>query len=164
MQIQFAGTGIRLADGPTTTLPIPPHRSASLSREQMGENRAAVHRAWRLHWCGISHALDNGIYQGWDLHPAQLPIRFAAVYAFFLDGVEAASARLQNFIAQAAQATRVGGVFDDAATGQGLLNYFRRAVNCGAIKEEDAASLTSLTLEQMRSGSFARIVSTPPAA
>lgn len=92
MQIQFAGSGIRLSDGPTTMLPIPQHRRESLSPEEITENRRAVHRAWKLHYRGISHALDNGIYQGWDLHPAQLPVRFAAIYAFFLDGLNAASA------------------------------------------------------------------------
>ncbi|MBV8843699.1 MAG: hypothetical protein JO307_12895 [Bryobacterales bacterium] len=145
MQIHFAGSGIRLSDGPTNILPIPPH---------------PVHAAWKLHYDGVSHALDNGFYQGWDLHPAQLPARFAAVYAFFLDGLEAASERLKNFIAQAAQATRVGGVFDDAATGQGLLNYFRRAVDCGAISEEDAAKHTGLTPDQMRRASFSNIIPT----
>ena len=158
MQIHFAGTGIRLADGPTNTLPIPPHRGETLSPGQIAENRWAIHHAWKLHYRGISHALDSGYYQGWDLHPSQLPPRFAAVYAFFLDGLEAASARLRNFIAQAAQATRVGSVFDDAATGQGLLNYFRRGVNCGAMTEEETARLTGLTLDQLRSGSFAKIV------
>ncbi|HEX8905816.1 MAG TPA: hypothetical protein VF771_13280, partial [Longimicrobiaceae bacterium] len=34
------------------------------------------------------------------------------------------AARLRNFVDKAAQATLVGDVFDDAATGQGLLNYF----------------------------------------
>jgi citrate lyase beta subunit len=120
MQIHFAGSGIRLSDGPTNILPIPPH---------------SVHAAWKLHFDGVSHALGSGIYQGWDLHPAQLPSRFAAVYAFFLDGLEAASERLRNFIAQSEQATRVGGVFDDAATAQGLVNYFRLAVSCGAIAD-----------------------------
>ena len=158
MQIHFAGTGIRLADGPTNTLPIPQHRGETLSPGEMAENRWAIHHAWKLHYRGISHALDSGYYQGWDLHPSQLPPRFAAVYAFFLDGLEAASARLRNFIAQAAQATRVGSVFDDAATGQGLLNYFRRGVNCGAMTEEETARLTGLTLDQLRSGSFAKIV------
>jgi citrate lyase beta subunit len=159
MQIHFAGTGIRLADGPTNTLPIPPHCGESLSPGQTAENRRTVHHAWRLHYRGISHSLDSGFYQGWDLHPAQLPTRYAAVYAFFMDGLEAASARLGNFIAQAAQATRAGGIFDDTATGQGLLNYFRRAVNCRAITEESAASLTGLTPDQMRGGSFAKIIS-----
>ena len=91
MQIQFAGTGIRLSDGPTTMLPIPQHRRESLSPTKSLENRRAVHRAWKLHYRGITHALDNGIYQGWDLRPAQLPVRFAAIYiAFFLDGLDAA--------------------------------------------------------------------------
>jgi len=159
MQIHFAGTGIRLADGPTNDLPIPPHRDASLSGNELAKNRAVVHRAWRIQYRNVAHALDAGFCQGWDLHPAQLPARFAAVYVFFLEGLDAASARLRNFIAQAAQATRIGGVFDDAATGRALLDYFRRAVSCGAISEEEAATQTGLTLEQIRSASFAKIFS-----
>jgi hypothetical protein len=93
-----------------------------------------------------------------DLHPAQLPVRYAAVYSFFLEGLEAASERLRNFIAVAAKATRVGSVFDDAATGQGLLNYFLRAVRCGAIPESDVLGLTGLTPAQLRSGSFLEIL------
>lgn len=100
----------------------------------------------------------NGFYQGWDLHPAQLPARFATVYAHFLEGLDAASARLRNFVAQAAQATRIGEVFDDAATGQGLLNYFLRAVNCGAITAEEVLPLTGLTLAELRAGSFVKIL------
>ena len=92
------------------------------------------------------------------MHPAQLPIRYTAVYAFFLESLDAASERLRNFVAKAAQATLVGDVFDDAATGQGLLNYFLRAINCGAITEQEATELTSLTLEELRSGSFVKIL------
>ena len=69
----------------------------------------------------------NGFYQGWDLHPAQLPIAFRGGLFVLSGRTDAASERLRNFIAKAAQATQVGGVFDDAATGQGLLNYFLRA-------------------------------------
>ncbi len=36
----------------------------------------------------------------------------------------------------------VSGVFDDAATGQGLLNYFLRAVDCGAIPESSVVERT----------------------
>ena len=79
-----------------------------------------MHAAWRLHADDIRHSLVNGFYQGWDLHPAQLPTRYAAIYAFFLDGLAPASERLRNFVEKAAQATLVGDVFDDAATGQGL--------------------------------------------
>jgi hypothetical protein len=102
--------------------------------------------------------LTNAFYQGWDLHPAQLPTRYAAVYSFFLAGLEAASERLKNFVEKAAKATLVGDVFDDAATGQGLLNYFLRAVNCGALTEEEAVNLSGLTLEELRSASFVKIL------
>ena len=72
--------------------------------------------------------MATGFYQGWDLHPAQLVSRYAATFAFFIEGLDAAAARLKNFVAKSAQATRVGAAFDDAATGRGLVNYFRRAV------------------------------------
>ena len=92
------------------------------------------------------------------MHPAQLPTRYAAVYSFFLKSLEAASERLKNFVEKAAKATLVGDVFDDAATGQGLLNYFLRAINCGAITEEEGVSLSGLTLPELRSASFVKIL------
>ena len=51
-----------------------------------------------------------------------------------------------------------GEVFDDAATGQGLLNYFLRAINCGAITVDEAQSLTSLTLAELRSAPLVKIL------
>ena len=162
MQVSFAGTGIWLSDGATNIMPVAPHRfvegSAPLTQEQIEENRAVVHRAWKLHYDHIQHSLVTGFYQGWDLHPAQLPTRYAAVYAFFLECLEAASERLKNFVEKAAKATLVGDVFDDAATGQGLLNYFLRAINCGAITEEEALELSGLTLQELRTASFVRIL------
>ena len=161
MQVGLAGTGVWLSDGATNVLPVPIHRAAAgqaLSPAQITENRSAVHRAWRLHYDDIRHSLTNAFYQGWDLHPAQLVTRYAAVYAFFLESLAAASERLLNFIAKAAQATLVGEVFDDAATGQGLLNFFLRALNCGAVREDEIGALTGLTLEELRSGSFVKIV------
>ena len=162
MQVSFAGTGIWLSDGATNIMPVAPHRfvdgSPPLSGQQIEENRAVVHRAWKLHYDHIQHSLTGAFYQGWDLHPAQLPTRYAAVYAFFLESLEAASERLKNFVEKAAKATLVGDVFDDAATGQGLLNYFLRAINCGAITEEEALGLSGLTLPELRSASFVKIL------
>ncbi|MDQ3042906.1 MAG: phosphoenolpyruvate kinase [Acidobacteriota bacterium] len=157
MQVSFGGTGIWLSDGATNIMPVAPHRG-DLTEAQEAENAAVVHRAWKLHYEHIRHSLKNAFYQGWDLHPAQLPTRYAAVYTFFLEGLDAASERLSNFVAKAAQATLVGDVFDDAATGQGLLNYFLRAINCRALTEQEAQDLTSLTLEELRSGSFMKIL------
>jgi citrate lyase beta subunit len=161
MQVALAGTGIWLSDGATNVLPVPVHRAGengALTGAQRAANRAAVHRAWRVHYEDIQHSLVNGFYQGWDLHPAQLVTRYAAIYAFFLESLDAASERLRNFIAKAAQATLVADVFDDAATGQGLLNYFLRAVNCGAVREDEVERLSGLTLDELRSGSFVTIV------
>ena len=161
MQVSFAGTGIWLSDGATNIMPVAPHRPAqgeSLTKEQSDENRDTVHRAWKLHYDHIQHSLTNAYYQGWDLHPAQLPTRYAAVYAFFLESLDAASERLKNFVEKAAKATLVGDVFDDAATGQGLLNYFLRAINCGAITEAEAVERSGLTLPELRSASFVKIL------
>jgi len=162
MQVSFGGTGIWLSDGATNIMPVAPHRftegGTPLTPEQIVENRMVVHRAWKLHFDHIQHSLEGGFYQGWDLHPAQLPTRYAAVYSFFLQSLDAASERLRNFVEKAAKATLVGDVFDDAATGQGLLNYFLRAINSGALTEEEAVGLSGLTVAELRSGSFVKIL------
>lgn len=158
MQVAFGGTGIWLSDGATNIMPIAPHRGENLTEQQLAENRSTVHRAWRLHYDHCRHSLANAFYQGWDLHPAQFPTRYAAVFTFFLEGLDAASERLRNFVEKAAQATLVGDVFDDAATGQGLLNYFIRAINCGAVTEQEALERTGLTIDELRSGSFVKIL------
>lgn len=161
MQVAYSNTGIWLSDGATNIMPVGPHRAAPggppPSEAQVRENRDVVHAAWRLHVEHTRHSLVHGYYQGWDLHPAQLPTRYAAVYAFFLEGLAAASERLSNFVAKAAQATLVGDVFDDAATGQGLLNFFLRGINCGALTEQEALA-TGLTLDEVRGRSFVQIL------
>lgn len=153
----FAGTGLWLSDGATNVMPVPLHRGEHLTPVQQRENVEAVHAAWALHVRHIRHSLVHGYYQGWDLHPAQLPTRYAALYAFFLEALPAASERLKNFVAKAAQATLVGDVFDDAATGQGLLNFFLRGINCGALTEAEALA-TGLTLAELRGRSFVKIL------
>lgn len=160
MRIALANTGVTRSDGATNIMPVGPHRAApgqTLSRAQQQENTRVVHHAWRLAFEHTRHSLRTGFYQGWDLYPGQLPIRYAAVYSFFLEGLASASLRLRTFIEKAAQATLVGDVFDDAATGQGLLNFFLRALNCGAIDAQDIAA-TGLTLEEIRSRSFVKIM------
>ncbi len=144
MQVSLAGTGVWLSDGSTSILPV--------------GDMHAVHAAWKLHFDDCMHSLAGGFYQGWDLHPAQLVTRYAAVFAFFLSGVDAAGARLKNFVQKAAQATLVGSDFDDAATGQGLLNYFLRGINCGAVSEEETLTMTGLTREELRGRSFVEIL------
>ena len=79
------------------------------------------------------------------------------MYAFFLDGLAPASDRLKNFVDKAAQATLVGDLFDDAATGQGLLNYFLRGIACGAVTEQEALA-TGLSVDEIRGKSFVKIM------
>jgi len=146
MQVSLAGTDVWISDGATNIMPV-------------GKDRAVIHAAWKLHADQIRHSLVGGFYQGWDLHPAQLVTRYASVFAFFLEGLSAASERLKNFVQKAAQATLVGDVFDDAATGQGLLNYFLRAMNCSAITEQEAVEMSGLSLAELQSRSFAKIIS-----
>jgi len=119
MLIHLSGTGVWLSDGPTSTLPV--------------GKAAEISHAWNTQWGDIQHSLNTGFYQGWDLHPAQLPIRYAAVYTYFAEHLPAARARLNNFESQQLQATRVGTAFDDAATVLGLRAFLDRATACGAV-------------------------------
>jgi citrate lyase beta subunit len=160
MQVALAGTGIRLSDGATNVLPMESHRIGDripLTKRQIEENKAVVQNAWRLNFNHVNHSLKHGYYQGWDLHPNQLPLRYAAMYSFFLDGLSSASLRLKSFMDKATQATLMGDIFDDAATGQALLNYFLQGISCGAILEEDAEK-TGLTLDEIRTRSFKKIL------
>jgi citrate lyase beta subunit len=143
MLVTLAGSWMHLSDGATAVLPVPIHASkdVALTRAQREENRRSVHAAWRVHRENIRHAMSCGFYQGWDLHPAQLVSRYAATFEFFIEGLEPAAARVRNFLAKSAQATRLGTAFDDMATALGLGNHFRRAVSSGAITEDEKAAL-----------------------
>ena len=134
MLVALGPTRIQLSDGATAVLPI--------------GDKDTVHAAWKVHYDNVRHAMAGGFYQGWDLHPAQLVSRYAATFAFFLEGRDVAAARLKNFLAKAEQATRVGSAFDDAATGHGLINFFRLAVSCGAMTSDEVAGLIGAKAQQ----------------
>ena len=155
-KVALAHTGVWLSDGATNTMPIGPHRG-EITEAQEQENKEVVHSAWLKGYGHIRHSLYKGLYQGWDLNPAQLPMRYTAVYAFFLESYDDAVLRLKTFMEKAAQATLIGNTFDDAATGQGLLNYFLKALNSGAITMDEVLA-TGLTLDEIRTRSFAKIL------
>jgi citrate lyase beta subunit len=156
-KVALGGTGIFLSDGATNVMPVAPNRGEKLSKEKLKENTESVHHAWRVGYSHTMHSLVNGFYQGWDLNPAQLPMRYAATYNFFLSSYDDALFRLKTFVERAAVSTLTGDIFDDAATGQGLLNFFLKALNCGAITEEEALA-TGLTIDEIRSRSFYKIL------
>lgn len=167
MQVAVAGTGIWLSDGATNTLPVPLHRrgtaGGALTADQAKENRDIVHNAWRLSYRNVTVALRNGFYQGWDLHPNQIPVRYVALYAFYLSQLDEAVTRLRAFIETAGRASLVRDMFDDAATGQGLLNFFLRALSSGALRESDLQE-TGLTKADLQTRSFLQILKSRRAA
>jgi citrate lyase beta subunit len=126
-QVAAAGTGLWLSDGSTNLVP------GADTAEQ-------VHAVWRRHAGHVVHSLRHGWEQGWDLHPAHLVSRYAAVYAFLLDGLDDALARLGRWTAQEAAA----GVLDEPATIRTLTRQVRRAVACGAIDAGEAAERSGL--------------------
>jgi citrate lyase beta subunit len=156
-KVALGGTGIFLSDGATNVMPIGPHRGENLTEDKLRENREAVHHGWRTGFKHTMHSLINGFYQGWDLNPAQLPMRYAATYNFFLSSYEDAVFRLKTFVERSAISTLTKDIFDDAATGQGLLNFFLKAMNCGAITEEEATA-TGLSIDEIHTRSFFKIL------
>ncbi|WP_431924038.1 DUF6986 family protein [Amycolatopsis tucumanensis] len=130
MQVSAAGTGVRLSDGSTNKLPV-------------GD---ALLPAWREHLRLVRRSLERGFYQGWDLHPHQLPTRFAATYAFFREGLPAAATRLRDYATQVAS-----GVLDEPATARALSGFLLRGLDCGAIDAAEAENLTGLTRARLES-------------
>ena len=94
---------------------------------------------------------------GLGFEPGAIPHALCSCICIFLESYDDAVERLKTFVDKAARATLIGDVFDDAATGQGLLNYFLRALNSGAITEEEVL-VTGLTLDEIRGRSFKQIL------
>jgi hypothetical protein len=120
MQLAAAGTGVLLSDGSTNILPV--------------GDEAAVHRGWALHARLVRRSLERGYYQGWDLHPAQLPTRFAATYAFYREGFDPAAARLRAYVGDGDSA-----YLDEPATAVALAGFVLRGVECGAVDDVELA-------------------------
>ena len=127
MLLAAAGTGVPVSDGSTNLLPVGP-------AEQ-------VRAGWARHFRLVGRSLARGLYQGWDLHPAQLPTRFLATFLFFRTGLDEAGGRLRDYLAGTG-----GAVLDEPATARALAGFVRRGVHCGAVTPEEAAALTGVTL------------------
>jgi citrate lyase beta subunit len=128
MQVALAGTGIRMSDGSTNVVPA-------------SDETADVHAAWRVHAAHVRHSLAAGFVQGWDLHPAHLPSRYAAVYGWLLPHLDDAVTRVRAWRGQAS----AGGVLDEPATVKSLLRYLRFVVTSGAADEDDVCARATIT-------------------
>lgn len=125
MQVAAAGTGVRLSDGSTNVIPV-------------GE-REFVRSAWALHHRLVRRSLERGYYQGWDLHPAQLPTRYAAVFAFYRSGLDRATDRLRRYVEQTDS-----GFMDEPATARALADFIVRGLDCGAVSMDEVTAATGL--------------------
>ncbi|KIF73188.1 aldolase [Streptomyces sp. 150FB] len=130
MQVAAAGTGVRVCDGSTNVLPVGP--------------TAQVHEAWKLHYGLTRRALARAYYQGWDMHPGHLPTRYAAVFAFYREGLEAAAARLAAYVARAG-----GDIMDEPATAKALSGYLLRGLDCGALDADEVTRLSGLARAEL---------------
>ncbi|SDJ64340.1 HpcH/HpaI aldolase/citrate lyase family protein [Actinopolyspora mzabensis] len=131
MQVSAAGTGIFLSDGSTNVLPVG-------GAEQ-------VRHGWRTHYGLVRRSLEHGFYQGWDLHPAQLVTRYAAVFAEFRDSAESEAARLAAYVSATG-----GAVLDEPATARALAASFVRALDNGATDAEEVARMTGVPEPELR--------------
>lgn len=130
MQVAAAGTGVRLSDGSTNVLPV--------------GDRAAVVAAWRLHGRLVRRSLERAFYQGWDLHPGQLPSRFVACFAFYRESFEAAATRLQGYVERADS-----GFLDEPATAAALSGFLLRGIDCGALDDLEVTDGTGADLPHL---------------
>ena len=130
MQVAAAGTGVHVSDGSTNVLPV--------------GDRVAVQAAWRLHARLVRRSLERGIYQGWDMHPAQLPTRYTAVYLFYRNGLPSAINRLRAYVQRTDS-----GYMDEPATAVALAGFIVRAIECGAIEQTDITAQTGLDRAQL---------------
>ncbi|HEY2879965.1 DUF6986 family protein [Nocardioides sp.] len=123
MLLAASGTGVPVSDGSTNVLPAG-------GREQ-------VRAGWALHFRLVLRSLERGLYQGWDLHPAQLPTRYLATFLFFRSGLDTAATRLRAYLAEESTT-----VLDEPATAKALAGFLRRAVRCGAVTPAEVTDLT----------------------
>jgi citrate lyase beta subunit len=120
MQVSAANAGIRLSDGSTNVLPV-------------GDG---IDHGWRTHYRLVRRSLEHGFPQGWDLHPAQLVTRYAAVFAYYREIAGESARRLGDYLSH-----RSASIADEPATARALALTLRRAVDCGAMAEPEVTGL-----------------------
>lgn len=131
MQVAAAGTGVRLSDGSTNRLPV--------------GTRDEIRAAWGLHARLIDRSLRRGFYQGWDLHPAQLPTRYAATFAFYRRSLSTAAGRVAAYLDPALSS----GYLDEPATARALAAFLLRGTSCGALTEKEVCDRTGTNLDHL---------------
>jgi citrate lyase beta subunit len=135
LQVSLAGTGVWVSDGSSNVVPA-------------SDATQDVRAAWRVHADHVRHSLSGGFYQGWDLHPAHLASRYAAVYGWLLPYLDDAVQRVRAW----RRGSGCAGVMDEPATITSLLRYLRFAVSSGAVDEAEMVSATGLEWDELVPG------------
>ncbi|HET7928583.1 MAG TPA: aldolase/citrate lyase family protein [Actinomycetota bacterium] len=135
LQVALAGTGVWISDGSGNVVPA-------------SDRTEDVHAAWRVHADHVCHSLRHGFYQGWDLHPAHLVSRYAAVYGWLLPHLDDAASRVRAW----RRRVEAHGVLDEPATVAGLLRYLRFAVSSGAVGEAEVLETTGFARDELLGG------------
>ena len=143
MQAAAAGTGVRLSDGSTNLLPV--------------GDADAVRAGWANHMRLVRRSLARGFYQGWDLHPAQLPTRYAATFEFFRSGLEPVVERLRAYALKSrVPADGTEGILgnptrvqDEPATARAMAAFLLRGLDCGAMTDAEVATASGLNLNKL---------------
>ena len=131
MQLAVAGTGVHLSDGSTNILPVGDPDNVAM--------------AWQLHARLVRRHLERGIYQGWDMHPAQLVTRYLATYAFYRGAFAPAATRLRNYVHRLDST-----VMDEPATARALASVIHRGNVCGALTVDEIETAIDLPLSTVR--------------
>lgn len=131
MQLAVAGTGVHLSDGSTNILPVGDPDNVAM--------------AWKLHARLVRRHLERGIYQGWDMHPAQLVTRYLATYAFYRGAFAPAATRLRNYVHRLDST-----VMDEPATARALASVIHRGSVCGALTADEIETATDLSMSTVR--------------
>ena len=131
MQLAVAGTGVHMSDGSTNILPVGDPDNVAM--------------AWQLHARLVRRHLERGIYQGWDMHPAQLVTRYLATYAFYRGAFAPAATRLRNYVHRLDST-----VMDEPATARALANVIHRGNVCGALTADEIETAIDLPLTTAR--------------
>ena len=130
IQAAVAGTGVRISDGSTNLLPV--------------GDAEAMKAGWANHLRLVRRSLERGFYQGWDLHPAQLPTRYAATFAFFRSGLASAGKRLLDQARKGDSA-----VLDEPATVRALAAFLLRGLDCGAFTDGEVATTSGTNVNRL---------------
>ena len=136
VQNNLAATGVFLSDGATNVMPVGPHK------EKRSAHRCPESRKRRGHLRCLEtkrSTLSNLCLRdlpSWDLPPLSYPFVISPPMRFSSRALKQPPSACETLSSKPREATLVGDVFDDAATGQGLLNYFLRGL-CAAVGEED---------------------------